>query len=327
MSSLTDALIGIINERATGGWGAPGPAYGEPTILPSGQVVPGGPMSVQSPDATTAALNVLGAIYEATNKQAERVPGASRIAKLGQRGHEGLLAWSNRAPQGSDMRKSREAVRRVYDMFAPQDAVGAILAAIPPARFTKHLDDAIRDTRGVGRWFHGSSTPTLLDEGHYGTLNYYGQGLYVTDAADIARGYMKKGRGSDPRFYEVMTKEGPIFDMEAPLPEEVRSHLEQLRRHDDLADLAMSENPKSLREFYDEVRRSSVGEGVSADEVQGLFESVREFMTGKGYIGMQYSGGKLTGKKPHVSRIYFEPQSTTELREIDDLTEFVVGTK
>jgi hypothetical protein len=112
----------------------PTAAYGAATTTPGGQFIPGGMQSVQPPDAAEAALNVLGAIYGAANQQAAKLPGASRVAKAGRRGSEALAGWVAAAPKGSDMQKSRRTFAKLYDFVVPQDEIGAVLAAIPPAK-------------------------------------------------------------------------------------------------------------------------------------------------------------------------------------------------
>lgn len=134
---------------------APGTVqYGQPTIMPSGQVVPGGPQSTQSPADLPGILTVLGAIYSTMNKQAEKVPGVQKAAGVARSFGDQLRGFAEQS-QISEL----EAASQLYDFFVPQDAAGVLLAAFPPAR--------VRNARNF-RYFHGTSpemAKKLIDEG------------------------------------------------------------------------------------------------------------------------------------------------------------------
>ena len=166
------------------------------------------------------------------------------------------------------------------------------------------------DTRGGGVRFHGSPMPIVgLDEGHYESLNYYGQGFYTTDARDISHGYQAR-KGSKVGVTYQVTEKKPVkaFNMEDPVPE-------WLAKHDDdpLVEVALSEDPKSVRELYDEMRALSRGEGYSADSIQEIFDIFANDFREHGYNALDHIGGLRTKKTPHAVRIYLNPETDVEI--------------
>lgn len=178
-----------------------------------------------------------------------------------------------------------------------------------------------QDTRGLGRQYHGTSKPVAaLDEFSYNPLNIYGQGFYTTDAMDVARGYTKKGKGTSPTIYRV-SEQVPqkLYDMDAPLGKEAAKAIEPVR-DTFVGDILESEQPKTMRELYDEVRAWSRGEGMSADEVQELFDSIGYNLEQQGYTGMTHKGGAHTGTKPHRVNIYFNPPTNIKVDTLRGMT-------
>jgi hypothetical protein len=192
---------------------------------------------------------------------------------------------------------------------------GVRIATTPlPNPETKNIE--IPETRGKGVIFHGS--PNEVKEpshGHYSSLNYYGQGFYTTDALDIAEGYSsRRGKASNPTIYEVSEKKPvKLFDMEKPIPEKIKKELTELNYHEAIQENLSSNKNQTLRELYDEMRES----GISADEIQEEFDTIARKFEKEGYGGFRHEGGRLTGKKPHEVKIYFNPEETIEIKKID----------
>lgn len=161
------------------------------------------------------------------------------------------------------------------------------------------------DTRGQGERFHGTSSPISALMDYYGNeASIYGVGFYTTDAVDIAQGYSKKGSGGQPTLYKVKERDGvKLFDMEQVVPD-------WLRKGDihDLVDMALEEEPATVRELYDQIRALSRGEGVTRLEVQEIFDNITERMQREGYDGLRHIGGLKTGKAEHDVRIYWTPE-------------------
>lgn len=178
------------------------------------------------------------------------------------------------------------------------------------------------DTRGKGMRFHGSPSPLgAVDDYHYGSKNYYGNGFYTSDAMDVIDGYAKRKGAEAPSYYRV-EEVGDVkaFDMEQPVPDWlVASELKNAEKSDlsSLVAMAMDENPKTVRALYDEIRLSSRGEGISADEVQELFATFKEIFVERGYNALDHIGGLLTKTVDHSVRIYFEPSKQIKITAID----------
>ena len=171
----------------------------------------------------------------------------------------------------------------------------------------KNPIDIKSDTRGQGTQYHGTSSEIgVLDNDYYTTMNIYGQGLYTTDAVDIASGYSRKGKGKNPTMYKVEKKrELNLYDMEEPLTPEFRASIED-------ADIN-TEGLTTLREVYDELRYD---EFTPADEVQEMFETISSQLQEKGYDGLRHIGGSFTNKKPHNVEIIFKPRDVLDIKKL-----------
>lgn len=173
-----------------------------------------------------------------------------------------------------------------------------------PSGFTPRPSrSSIIDTRGAGRQFHGSRSAEdlVFAEGHYSPMNYYGPGFYTTDSTRVGFGYTRKSGN----LYEVHPKKDlKILDMEDPVPDWLQKIV------DDIGVGYEDSRPKNVRELYDEIRLSSRDEGLSADSVQEIFDSLSYTMQQKGYHGMRHRGGLLTKTREHDVVIYFEPEKS-----------------
>lgn len=174
-----------------------------------------------------------------------------------------------------------------------------------------------RNTRGEGIQYHGSSKTDLAevqpDPYHYSSLNYYGQGFYTTDAVDIARGYSKRGseKTGERNLYKVEIKDPSnlkLYDMEQPLEHDFVKAVN--KSNDDIVHQAMDENPKNLRELYDNIRDEAYREGMNADETQEIFDSFAANLEDMGYDGLRHTGGLRTKREPHDVIIFFRPDKT-----------------
>ena len=190
-----------------------------------------------------------------------------------------------------------------------------VLSVAPTGRRFVLSDDVApvsvqMETRGTGVRFHGSTSAALaLDDFHSSSMNYYGNGFYTTDALDVSKGYAGRRRGQQGAVYAVEARPVETFDMEQSIPGWLVAD-----NDDDLVRLALSENPKNVREMYDGIRDLSAAEGVSADEVQGVFDTLRDRMEGRGYRAMRHLGGLRTNSAPHDVVIYFTPSEDVSIR-------------
>ncbi len=216
-------------------------------------------------------------------------------------------------PDGADNREAGPAGERPgRDQGRAQDAEASRnQEEVKPGitedgqQFIKKNGQAFANTRGLGYYFHGTSAPiSSLSDEVWTSLNIYGQGLYTTEAVDIADGYMKKGRGEDPVLYRASIPENlPLYDLDQPMTPEVASMAEDVL--DDMfpGDLESG----SLGEVMDEARVDSSAQMVPADEVQGMLDSIRYNLERMGYHGYTHVGGGKTNNPNHQVRIYWTP--------------------
>lgn len=201
-------------------------------------------------------------------------------------------------------------------------------AKIAPVMAESVVPATLRDTRGGADRFHGTSRalPYGQPNNEYAmsgdSRNIYGQGFYTTDAADIARGYMKKGKGSEPNLYHVTEHDGvKLYDMEQPLTPEVRKMAERAMGDAFPAEDIDGKPIHTLRGLFDEYRAESQNNGLTRDDVQETFDAIRYNLEQDGYRGYRHIGGENTGKKSHDVRIYWTPENDIKVRP-DDIARY-----
>lgn len=190
------------------------------------------------------------------------------------------------------------------------DSFDALERVLIRAEQNRSKVNGFDDTRGQGVQYHGA--PNAIDqlfEHSYTSLNYYGQGFYTSDALDIVHGYANRKKAKSPTIYRISERRDvKTLDMEKPVPNWLVEGLE-----DDIVHMAMDERPRNVRELYDNIRDISRGEGLSADEVQELFETFNYRMEEHGYGAMEHIGGLRTDRQPHRVKIYFDPANDIEI--------------
>lgn len=220
-------------------------------------------------------------------------------------------------PPPADLTPEARA-KLVADFGAPSfESAPLALQRLDLAQQIAEEPKTLVDTRGMGQMFHGTSSEIKGLSDYYGSdLNYYGSGFYTTDAVDIARGYTRKGRGDTPTIYQVSEKAPQkLYDMEAPISQDLRKSLEGIGGSDGLVAQALDEEPKNLRELYDTMREISRSEMMTASEVQENFDSIAYHLEQQGYTGLQHVGGLRTNKKPHLVRIYWKPSDAVSIKK------------
>lgn len=178
------------------------------------------------------------------------------------------------------------------------------------------------NTRGLGIRFHGSSS--AIDSPRddlWSSLNIYGQGFYTTDAVEIARGYMRKGRGKSPSLYQVRVPDSAnLYDLNQPMNDDVQAMTRDVLG-EIYDDLELSAAP-SLAEVMDEFRADSSGMMMSADEVGGYFDSIRFNLEQAGFNGYTHVGGDKTSNPEHRVNIYWSPSEDGVTIESDSLDNY-----
>jgi hypothetical protein len=129
---------------------------------------------------------------------------------------------------------------------------------------------------------------------------------------------MRKGKGGEPTLYETKERGAPkLFDMEKPMTPEVRSMAERAMG-DDFPEHDIDGKPiTTLRQLFDEYRSESANNGLTRDEVQETFDSIRYNLENRGYNGYRHIGGEKTGKKTHEVHIYWTPEDHLDVMRSD----------
>lgn len=215
-------------------------------------------------------------------------------------------------------RELEEAGVKPYEPMLRQAAALAGHRANKIRERARPPGDVLKDTRGGGKQFHGTSEPITSLADHFGsTDSIYGTGLYTSDAADAAFGYTKKGRGRTPTVYEVSAAgDVKLLDMEQPVPGWVPESFRGDGEMDELAQDALDAGPATLREFYDVVRALSSDHGMSKADVQDLFDEIARIASERGYRGLRHIGGGNTGTAPHEVKIFWTPEKDVKLSEV-----------
>lgn len=223
----------------------------------------------------------------------------------------------------------------VYTEVPPQDASPAEKPAAPPTPppppppvYDRAADEAKvradfpiekkntlwKDTRGGGERYHGArgDIEGLFEGGGYSPVNFYGQGFYVTDAVDVAAGYVRGNKlGAIYRVKEQSSVNA--LDMEQPIPEWLLLGLEN---YDIIAGAVEDASPKNVRELFDSIREFGTSEGLSADDIQENFDLLQTRILENGFNAMDHRGGLRTGAEAHAVRIYLQPETSVSIEKV-----------
>jgi hypothetical protein len=170
------------------------------------------------------------------------------------------------------------------------------------------------DTRGQGEFYHGArgEITKLYEGGGYSALNYYGGGFYTTEAVDIAAGYV---RGNKEGVIYSVSEIAPVsaFDMEQPVPDWLL--LKEGEMNEIL--LVAEQNPKNVRELFDMAREELTAEGLTANDIQEVFDAIQTRIMNAGFNALDHKGGLRTNRPEHKVRIYLTPESTIKVEKVD----------
>lgn len=285
----------------------------EAPIAREGQTVPdAGPVQRQAEAVSPEPVRTEAPAGESVARGAAVEPQQIAGVPDGGRTEAGIAGDAGRLPEGPARDQGQEA-----------QAGGQ---ASPEAGVIERDGIRFNDTRGSGTQLHGTSEPDLQPYGeHYSTKNYYGQGFYTTDAADVAYGYSRRGsQRTGGRFVYRVEETRPLrlLDGEAEIPANLRQLIEpdDTGRSSDIEDvlrMAFDEKPKNVRELYDNIREIGTGEGLSADTIQEIFDVVNYHTRSLGFDGMSHLGGLRTNTAPHRVVIYFNPESDIRVTRVD----------
>ena len=189
------------------------------------------------------------------------------------------------------------------------------------------------DTRGSNRQFHGANQDfELSPNAEYGgsMMNIYGDGLYVTDDYETASSYVKKnaqkGQEATGGVYEVTSENQNLYDLNGPTDPDAINYLDDYAstsNYSEMAELvgeALDDNPESLADIMDYMRRNSSGFGIPAHEIQEVFNDVKNIFKNKGFNGYTHVGGMKAGKgkRQHKVNILWDADQNSSMRKTGD---------
>jgi hypothetical protein len=274
---------------------------------------PTGPAAKQRADAMERSLR--GEVDAARQRTDAELPKEGNAGDIEKRAEAAAAGTLDTGTGGADRGGAGAADQGLQASPARTDG-----PAGGPARLVEKQGRTFVDTRGAAVQYHGSSVADLkpIDE-HYSSLNYYGTGFYTTDAVDVAWGYSKRGsdRTGGRELYQVVENRPlRILDGEAAFEGDIKLLVDDLRgRMNDNGDLgdivlaALDENPRNLRELYDNIRDIGTNDyNWSADSIQEAFDVLRYGWEQAGYDGLAHLGGLRTKTEPHRVVVYFAPQ-------------------
>lgn len=189
--------------------------------------------------------------------------------------------------------------------------------------FTENSQYALRDdqtqTEEFKRWFGDSvvvnedGSPKVMYHGtnankeftvfntYGGKFGLFGIGSYFTDDKSVAESYTQKGKGTNPRVYEVYLSIKNPLDMDAPFDAEAWMG--------DDADLnEYFKNAKTNEEAFKALKEYCADEEMYRDEAQDF---IMDYILNMGYDGITHIGGGRYNKQDtnrHRVYIAFEPE-------------------
>jgi hypothetical protein len=130
---------------------------------------------------------------------------------------------------------------------------------------------------------------------------------------------MRKDKKGNPTLYKVDADPNVrLYNMEAPLTPDIVDVVKKAMEPDFPNENTETGAPfKNLREVFDEYRAESKNNGLSRDEVQGTFDSIRYSLERMGYRGYEHLGGARTGAPAHNVRIYWFPEEDVSISRVD----------
>jgi hypothetical protein len=229
-----------------------------------------------------------------------------------------------------DKFRNEAAEKRMAAEQTPALAAAAPPVVVPPtpaAAFQLALDPTAINGK---TFYHGTGTRNLtaeaLDPVMTKAEGLFGQGVYLTDNADIARGYAKaRGkRTGTPTVYEAGVNVNKVLNLEGAAPPEIgnifRHQAEQLADTfgDDIVVQNIDEvlkNPNHtpedvIRAFSEGVEDLSHAGEIPSGELQEYFTDIAARLKEAGYDALTHTGGKRTGKDPHQVLIMLDPNDT-----------------
>lgn len=269
-------------------------------------------------------LGILQGEVDRFHKQhADFEKAAETVAEMWERGDIRKAAKSKEVRQQVSDYEDTQMVRAIADYA---DDGGVVQADRAKTQYS--LRSPVTDTPAFREWFAGSKvvnedgSPKLMYHGTNANDNFtvfdtygsnfglYGIGSYFTDDRSVAEGYTKKGRGKNPRIYEVYLNVQNPLDMDAAYQPEV------WKTGDKYIDAYFADaktNADAFRALTEYCKDEEM------DRWEGE-EFITDHIMSKGFDGITHIGGGLyTKANPHLHRVYivFEPD---QIKSADPVT-------
>lgn len=290
-----------------------------------------------------------GAGYGAANSVAAQIDDGQDGIDLGSALKDTLIGTASGAAGfgiGKGVDKGLRNIKPVHADNTPMDRAKSALTGDVPKQLggsTHHTEDAAPFDYSSKTFYHGTGTPGLsadsLDSAATRPDGLFGAGVYLTDNADIAKGYAKaRGGGNNQHLYKAKINPKNVFDLEKPITPEARSAFEKMASSIEGKDWLGNYGDGDLsREIKSMVDNGATGEEVhealtkamqdASSEGRGFdMASIAEEFAGDmkyaGYDALTHTGGLRTGKPAHKVVIALDPQDASGSGLQNPITEF-----
>jgi hypothetical protein len=186
-------------------------------------------------------------------------------------------------------------------------------------------------------WYHGTGTanikPEFLSSAGTNHENLMGQGVYLTDNPDIAKGYAdaRSKKTGTPVIYQASVDMKNVLNLEDKAPDDVRKLFAS--SYNTVGDepahnvLTALKNPDAtpedlLQAYRNDVREHSHAYGISTNEYVENFQELAGDLKKAGYDALTHTGGKRTGHDPHQVLIALDPNDFEENGRGKTITSF-----
>lgn len=175
-------------------------------------------------------------------------------------------------------------------------------------------NSAVTDENGrLKVMYHGTNADvdfTVFDA-YNGAWGLFGNGLYFTDHLDVAESYTKKGRGHNPRVYEVYLDIQNPIDMDAPFDAAKWRKVQEDFRDYDFDFSRCRTNEDAFRAMEEAMTYNEVYDYEAEEEIIGALRYM-------GYDGITHAGGGRVSSRPkgyHTVYIAFDAE---QIKSVDN---------
>ncbi|PLR84666.1 hypothetical protein CVD25_01125 [Bacillus canaveralius] len=200
--------------------------------------------------------------------------------------------------------------------------------------FNDVTPETIAQSYNQKTWLHGTGTNELtadtLDPFVGNHEGLFGNGIYLTDEPEIAKGYAKSRskRTGTPAVYEANVNVNRVLDAEKPpSPEAQKALLDSMGALDHAYEREIGDpqyftnmmknmiekgktTEEAIQKLRNEIKDFSYDAQISTSEFVEDFQNLAINLKMVGYDGITHTGGARTGNKPHRVLILLDPHDT-----------------